>query len=173
MPEGNEKRKLQPGDLLWVERTLYKHCGIYDGDGYVIHFAAPDGSEINAENAVVHRTTFEHFRDGGLVKVIDVENCFPPDEIVRRARSKIGTKGYNLATFNCDHFATWCKTGEYRSMQVSGVKSVLKEICSVSKKIDNKIGTSLDLAVDIICKIHEIAESLKTPHLEEIEKKDQ
>lgn len=167
MPAGNEKWELQPGDLLWVERTFYNHCGIYEGNGNVIHFSSPEGSEINAKNAMIHRSTFEEFKHGCPVKVIAIEGGFSPDETVRRARSRIGTKGYNLATFNCDHFATWCKTGEYRSIQVNGVKSALKEIASISKKIDNKIGTSLDSAVDIICKIHEIAESFKTPRLED------
>ena len=160
----------QPGDLLWVQRKLYNHCGIYEGGGYVIHFAAPDGSEINAENAVIHRTTFEHFKDGCPVKVIDIKGSFSQDETLHRARSRIGTKGYNLAAFNCDHFATWCKTGEYRSIQVDGVKTVLRRIGKISKEIDNKIGGPVETAVELVCQIHDIVEKLKAPRLAGLQK---
>ncbi len=32
-----------------------------------------------------------------------------PEETVKRARSKLGEKGYNLINNNCKHFALWCK----------------------------------------------------------------
>ena len=160
--------KPQPGDLVWANRMAkgrpYNHCGIYEGAGYVIHFAAPDGSEICAENAVVHRTTFERFSDDCPVKVVNIENSFPADKTLQRARSCIGMKGYNFATFNCDHFATWCKTGEYRSLQVDEVKNVLKAI-------GNEIGGSAGSLADLICEIHDIAETLEAPRLKTIKPK--
>jgi cell wall-associated NlpC family hydrolase len=58
----DEKLELKPGDLIWANRMgiglPYNHCGIYEGAGYVIHFASREGSETNPESAVVHRTTF-------------------------------------------------------------------------------------------------------------------
>ncbi|XP_070173541.1 phospholipase A and acyltransferase 1-like [Littorina saxatilis] len=36
----------------------------------------------------------------------------PPDEIVERARKRLGQKGYNLLSKNCEHFATWCRYGD-------------------------------------------------------------
>gem|GEM_PF-2322864 len=159
------KRKILPGDLLWVDRGLYHHCGIYEGEGQVIHFAASKGSEINPESAVIHRTTFERFKKGYPVRVIDIDDSFPPDETLRRARSRIGEKGYDLATNNCDHFAIWCKTGEHRSIQVEEVKNVLKAIGTASRKVDEKIGGSVDSLMGIICQIHEIAEDFKASNL--------
>jgi hypothetical protein len=43
---------------------------------------------------------------------------YPPAEIVRRARSRMGEVEYNLASGNCEHFAMWCATGVSRSLQV-------------------------------------------------------
>jgi len=151
-------REPQPGDLVWADRIAkglpYNHCGIYEGAGYVIHFAAPSGMEISSENAVVHRATFERFQDGCQVKVLDVDSRFTPEETLRRARSCMGHRGYNFATFNCDHFATWCKTGEYRSIQVDDVKTVLREM-------DNPVA-------DIVCDIHDIAEKINAPRLDAV-----
>ena len=36
--------------------------------------------------------------------------AFDPDEVIRRAVSRLGEKGYNPATNNCEHFARWCAT---------------------------------------------------------------
>jgi hypothetical protein len=41
-----------------------------------------------------------------------------PDEAAARAESMLGHPGYHLLWHNCEHFATWCVTGEYASDQV-------------------------------------------------------
>ena len=94
----------------------------------MIHFASPEGSEINQENAVVHRSSYEHFKDGCPVTIVDIKNSKLPEETLRRARSCYGMRGYDFLTNNCDHFATWCKTGERWSIQVDEAKKVFKEI---------------------------------------------
>jgi hypothetical protein len=40
------------------------------------------------------------------------------DVVVRRAESRLGEKKYNLLFNNCEHFATWCKTGIATSRQI-------------------------------------------------------
>ena len=157
-------RQPQAGDILWAYRGLYNHCGIYEGDGKVIHFAAPQGSEISPGNAVIHRASYEHFKDGCLVKVIDIEGGFSAEETVSRARSRIGERGYDFTANNCDHFAMWCKTGEHRSIQVDGVKAILKEAGAISRGIDRKTGGAVQSAVDIVCQIHDIMETFKAPN---------
>jgi len=130
------KLELKPGDLIWANRSVkygpYNHCGIYENAGYVIHFAPLEGEEINSENAIVHRTTFEKFKDGCpvILVVIDPQHCLDVKETLRRAKEGIGTRGYNIATFNCDHFATRCKTGVYCSIQCNQIKEKLPNIFS-------------------------------------------
>ncbi|XP_022093773.1 uncharacterized protein LOC110980974 [Acanthaster planci] len=43
--------------------------------------------------------------------VYDEQKCYPPEEVIKRARSKIGNKEYrySLVWNNCKHFAQWCK----------------------------------------------------------------
>ncbi|XP_049850712.1 uncharacterized protein LOC126323757 isoform X1 [Schistocerca gregaria] len=45
-------------------------------------------------------------------------NSLPPYETVFRARSMLGTPGWNPVTKNCEHFVTWAKTGKTESSQV-------------------------------------------------------
>ncbi|PAV77048.1 hypothetical protein WR25_06595 [Diploscapter pachys] len=42
---------------------------------------------------------------------------YSAEEIVRRAKSKLGHYEYNTLTSNCEHFATWCRYNKFLSMQ--------------------------------------------------------
>ncbi len=51
---------------------------------------------------------------------------FEPDAVVARAESRLGRRDFHLVFNNCEHFATWCKTGIADSEQVYGLwKSAL------------------------------------------------
>jgi hypothetical protein len=39
-------------------------------------------------------------------------------DVVRRARSRLGERCYDLLENNCEHFCTWCQLGEARSVQI-------------------------------------------------------
>jgi len=154
-----EFREPKKGDVIWADRMdqgrPYYHCGIYEGGGYVIHFAAPEGSETSQKNAVVHQTTLDEFKDGCKLRIVEFPEGFSAEETLRRARSRLGEKGYNFATNNCDHFATWCKTGEHRSVQADEAKKVITVLGGA--------------AGEIICKAHDIAEDFKAPALNSID----
>ena len=110
------------------KRAPYQHHGIDCGDGTVIHFAHGEGPK---HNAVVRRTSMTEFLAGGglLVKVYPPKHTsLSGDEVVRRAESCLGKRKYNLYRNNCEHFATWCKTGTSGSSQV---KKVLAALVSV------------------------------------------
>ena len=149
-------REPKPGDVIWADRNVkglpYNHCGIYEGNNSVIHFSAPEGLEINQENAVIHRTTLDVFRDGCPLKIIDFPESFPAEETLRRARSRIGERDYDFTTNNCDHFATWCKTGRHGSLQVDTVKKTIKSM--------GELG-------EIVCIMHDFAEAIQTAKMEE------
>jgi hypothetical protein len=119
------------GDVVWAIR-LPCHCGIYEGDNFVIHFAPPNGSKIK-EDAIIHRSTLAEFANGSPFHVIEFppEKCFPPEEIIKRAHSRLGENTYNLFLNNCDHFATWCKTGKHRSLQIDFLKKVATVACVI------------------------------------------
>ncbi|MDJ0690323.1 MAG: lecithin retinol acyltransferase family protein [Xenococcaceae cyanobacterium MO_188.B32] len=106
------------GDQLYVDREflkqngVYKHHGIDCGDGRVIHYRKP--SEI------VERTSLAIFSRGNPVYIVEYLQgfCFIPEVVVERAESRLGEDKYNLLFNNCEHFATWCKTGISESKQI-------------------------------------------------------
>jgi hypothetical protein len=105
-------------DNYIVGYETYQHYGVYIGNGKVIHFAPIEGQEISFKNGIIHETTLEKFLDGRALRIdANIKKEFSDDEIVQRARSKLGEKGYNLFTNNCEHFARWCVTGEHISYQ--------------------------------------------------------
>jgi hypothetical protein len=112
------------GDRLAVERRLagtgvpYTHHGIDLGDGTVVH-ARPDDPERIFDGGRVDRTSHAEFAAGAPVRVVtDPPARYSPDEIVARAVGLLGRDGYCPVVENCEHFATWCATGERQSRQV-------------------------------------------------------
>lgn len=99
-----EARKvLRKGDHIKCNRSVYSHHGIYAGEGEVIAY---DGS-------VVQICSLREFADGdSIVRVEDEKAAYSPEEIVRRARSRLGESEYNLLWNNCENFATWCRCGK-------------------------------------------------------------
>ena len=97
---------------LWNMDRLYKHHGIDCGDGTVIHYRKP--------SEVVERTSFATFSRGNSVSVKYYSKgfCYVPEVVVSRAESRLGEAEYSLFFNNCEHFATWCKTGISDSKQI-------------------------------------------------------
>jgi hypothetical protein len=114
--------KLQPGDIIVTDRFIYKHYGIYAGRGRVIHYAAENGDFGN--NIEIRESSLSKFTENNKYDAIEPikgqsrVKPFSPQETVRRARSRIGEKRYNLIFNNCEHFALWCKYGKNKSVQV-------------------------------------------------------
>jgi len=44
-----------------------------------------------------------------------IKHRFGQEVVCMRATSMLGTKDYDLVSFNCEHFASWCKCGAYIS----------------------------------------------------------
>ncbi|MGD1903792.1 MAG: lecithin retinol acyltransferase family protein [Geitlerinemataceae cyanobacterium] len=106
------------GDQIYVTRPflemegIYEHHGIDCGDGTVIHYSK------RPEEATVLQTSIEAFAQGRTIQTRDYATSYIADSVVSRARSRIDERKYNLLFNNCEHFATWCKTGVSSSRQV-------------------------------------------------------
>ncbi len=98
-------------DHLQVPRQhgLFHHHGIDLGDGTVAHYL--EGREIL-------RSPIDAFRQEQPITVIEHDSASTTGVTLRRAMSRIGEQNYNLLFNNCEHFATWCKTGRHRSGQI-------------------------------------------------------
>lgn len=106
------------GDCIYVYRNfgqlqgVYKHYGIDCGDGTVIHYRKP--------REIIERTSLATFSRGNPVYVAEYSEGFGyiPDVVIERAKSRLGENNYNLLSNNCEHFASWCKTGISDSKQI-------------------------------------------------------
>ena len=112
----------KPGDIIFSDHMLYKHYGVYVGNGRVIHYKSKNG-DFGTDIGICE-TSLKQFADGGKCKLAYFsENRsgarqYSAGETIRRARSRIGEKRYNLLFNNCEHFALWCKYGTNKSYQV-------------------------------------------------------
>ena len=124
-------------DHLQVPRQhgLFLHHGIDLGDGTVAHYL--EGREIL-------RSLQDDFSSGQPVTVVEHSQCSPQGVTLRRAMSRIGEQNYNLLFNNCEHFATWCKTGRHRSDQVN---SVLERARHWSQLMPSALMKGLELLV--------------------------
>ena len=104
------------GDHVYYNCGAYNHHGIDCGDGTVIHY-----TKIHRK---ISRISLDSFASGNTVFVREYGQCDTPDIVVLRAESRLGEDAYDLFANNCEHFATWCKTGVHASEQVKNVGAV-------------------------------------------------
>jgi hypothetical protein len=104
------------GAHLTTSRRGYNHHGVYVGRGRVAHYSGFSGFW---QCGPVEEVSLSRFVNGHRVWVVDhLETRYSPEEIVRRARSRLGENAYRLLTNNCEHFCNWCLSGVSRSVQV-------------------------------------------------------
>lgn len=136
-------------------RGLYTHHGIYLGNGRIAHKVAGThtlGVAISSVDASVRLPTggvvltdvcgfcpeAKSTDDFSLVEVVHYAQCFHPDDTVELAlaaargpRTSVSVSAaplaapYQLMSHNCEHFATYCKTGEHVSLQVLAVRGAI------------------------------------------------
>ena len=132
--------QIKRGDHIGFNLNLYWHHAIVEtvdklnGEVIVIEYSntAKQFSQDNSTPpknprwAEVVRRSFKLENDpvyaGAhvlLVYVIKHDSCYDPEEVVTRAKSKLGERDYNPITHDCGHFALWCKTGISSSEQVN------------------------------------------------------
>jgi hypothetical protein len=105
-----------PGTHLVTSRRGYTHHGIYVGDGMVVHYA---GLSRILQSGPVEEVTMRRFSMGRPVRMVaHREAVYSLQEIVRRARSRLGEDEYHVLKNNCEHFCNWCISGRSCSKQV-------------------------------------------------------
>jgi Lecithin retinol acyltransferase len=103
------------GSHLVTPRRGYLHHGIYVGARKVVHYS---GLAHGLRRGPVEEVPFAHFARAQRVWVTDTPSDFDVQEVVCRARSRVGEDRYRLLTNNCEHFCEWCLRGTARSFQV-------------------------------------------------------
>ncbi|XP_073698429.1 lecithin retinol acyltransferase [Garra rufa] len=130
------------GDLLEVSRTLFKHFGIYLGEGRVAHFIPDILPVFTKEKSIVEQmVTNERLILGVLAKTASVRvdsladfafgdqiqvnktdsmvsvRPLNGEEVARRAEKLIGSFSYSLLWHNCEHYVMYCRYGVAFSFQ--------------------------------------------------------
>ncbi|XP_041370737.1 phospholipase A and acyltransferase 3-like [Gigantopelta aegis] len=142
-------KELEPGDVLEFKEDRYFHWAVYTGGKKVIHLVAaqddgvrggthhlysvrggePTAAVIKESNfwvvAAHHRANKNHYLDRKL-------NTFRSDQIVSKARSKLGRVGDSPVFRNCAHFAAWCR------YNTDGEQKLITELGRVEKKHQRK-----------------------------------
>ncbi len=117
-----QRRGVPVGSHLVVERRVkpglrvYTHHGIYVGRGMVAHYSGwATGMFVKGR---ICRVRFAEFARGRRIGIRRYENPSPRDVVLRRvAEMERRQPDYDLLRSNCEHFATYCATGEHRSKQ--------------------------------------------------------
>ncbi|XP_064616604.1 phospholipase A and acyltransferase 3-like [Liolophura sinensis] len=128
--------ELEPGDIIKFGRKVYSHYAVYAGHGRVIHLCGENdgigdglqsdsmfsvcGKEFN--KAWIREDDFFEVAKKSKAKKNNKDHKYTPigsgNEVLHRARQRLGRIGYNVLTRNCEHFAFWCRYGVQRSRQV-------------------------------------------------------
>lgn len=103
---------MAPGDHIKVYHGIYTHHGIDCGDGTVIHYKGGLDQKINA---VISRTAKRIFSSGREIFVVNYKECLPPESVMKLAYSRLNENNYHLLFNNCEHFAMYCKTGQFEN----------------------------------------------------------
>jgi hypothetical protein len=120
------KKVLKPGDHIAVPMSTLSelcrpwHHGIYEGEDtngehFVIHMNGGDKA-----SATIRRDSFRVFRGNNaniaIVQYDDADGDCGHEMALRAALDALKSSHeevYNLIDNNCEHFATWCRTGRY------------------------------------------------------------
>lgn len=108
------------GDHIKIGRGFYSHHGIYIDRDQVVHFS---GEPKRKNRSQIEVTTLEKFINGAKethLKVVEYEEdtIFDAETTIQLALESLGDADYHIVFRNCEHFATYCKTGKRESKQV-------------------------------------------------------
>ena len=129
------------GDMIRVSCGNFYHYGIFATEEEVIQFGLPPFDGLlnrNFEDVSICVSTIDEFSGGKAVEVAFMEKAdkrkrLAPKKTVRRAREKIGERGYDILHNNCEHFARYCYFGEKECEVTDGVVSAWKSkpVCDI------------------------------------------
>ncbi|NXU21054.1 HRSL1 enzyme, partial [Pardalotus punctatus] len=124
---GQRNCRPEPGDLIEIDRGVYKHWAVYVGDGYVIHvtkagtigsppLSSRSSSKSNKKGKVKKELLEEVVGDDKwrVNNKYDRSRIpFPVEEIIKYAEESTDTVlPYNFLKKNCEHFVTKVRYGE-------------------------------------------------------------
>jgi single-stranded DNA-specific DHH superfamily exonuclease len=112
-----KSEKVEKSDHIKVCRGDYWHHGIAISSKKIIHFA---GKKCIDQTPEIVMTSLSNFLEGGSVEFVFYKKCYDAKKTVEIANRLLKeNQKYSLIFSNCEHLATFCKIGSWRSEQVS------------------------------------------------------
>lgn len=118
---------LRPGDQIAVHGYYLGLVGFYHHGIFISHkegvieFGGDDKSDATVKRVGLLKFTNNRKRDLIRIRYRRPTMCFQPEVVVKNAKLCLKNPQklppYNLVLFNCEHFATYCKTGILKSNQ--------------------------------------------------------
>ena len=152
------------GDMIRVGLGEIYHVGIYVSDDEIIQFGlAPSMRALLRDSEIeVLSSDIDTFLAGGFLEVAEFDKKEKkkhrsPKEVVAYARSKIGTRGYNILYNNCEHFANECLSGERSCQQADDVRALFRNMPIVDLYIAQLPQREIDAPLACMARNEEIA----------------
>ena len=126
-------RELKAGDHVRFRFNSFYHHGLYEGNGFVIHFAGPNMEHlVDPEHVVVRRDKLEDFANGRNIEVrkyslIEKLTKKSSAKAIKQAQERIGETGYDILHNNCEHFVNSCVFGRAYSTQIDEMRKKLAD----------------------------------------------
>lgn len=100
---------------------MYQHHGIYVGRRSVIHYSGWSSGIF--KKGPIEKVSIDKFiGDWEKIGIVEYEIEHNRDEIIQRAYEAMEQDlPYNLFEQNCEHFATYCVTGNWHSKQIHNI----------------------------------------------------
>lgn len=121
--------KAKRGDILFAQKTFYKHYGVYVGNREVIHYRTEDYNDNDPSHAKIIKTSIEEFSQISEVYIDrsndNLRNSYEETAHLAELLLDTGLGEYRLFSNNCEHFANFCKYGHNASKQIVEVRSNL------------------------------------------------
>lgn len=124
-------RRLKPADHISWRRPygIWHHAIVVEKDVraqkvLLIHYAKQDTARVVKEWIYTTKERGKLYRFQYPKKTV---NRNPPQKVLWRAEKCIAQKKYHLFFNNCEHFATFCKTGRSDSVQISWLSYKLNQ----------------------------------------------
>ncbi|KAM6982984.1 phospholipase A and acyltransferase 2-like [Tautogolabrus adspersus] len=160
------------GDMIEFSYPIgYSHWGVYDEDGYVIHFAVAEEGQLMSKVRSYLQAMFPVCGDlllgvtkirrmpigevtvpeGSHVSIGNNRHAFKPTEqedMRRRRDALLGQElTYKLLTLNCEHFATFVRYGKAVCNQIPAKAKNVE--CEQATTAFNEIVSSNDTTRDL------------------------
>jgi len=133
---GDEEPSL--GSHLVTPRCGFAHHGIYVGGQTVVHYAG--FLSFSRQHSVAEVSLAGFSRGHGVLVRTHAAPRFQYQDVILRARSRLGEDRYRLLRNNCEHFCEWCVDGEHRSYQVERLITLRRLLARVTRRVLHAAG---------------------------------